>query len=105
MTGAGGAGAIQSRDRARGLALALAGVLLYVALHMGFRLLASSTLGEDDTLDQILAQHTGQSVETIARDTERDNFMSPSEALAYGLAVLIIAVTTGWLAGLVFRRN
>ncbi len=43
-------------DRRRGLMLALAGVLLYVLLHAGFRLLASSTLGEDDTLDQILAQ-------------------------------------------------
>jgi ATP-dependent Clp protease protease subunit len=29
--------------------------------------------------------HTGQSVETIAEDTERDNFMSPSEAKEYGL--------------------
>lgn len=43
-------------DRRRGLLLVLAGVLLYVALHMGFRLLASSTLGEDDTLEQILVQ-------------------------------------------------
>lgn len=50
------AGGLDARDRARGLVIALAGVLLYVALHMGFRLLASSTLGEDDTLDQILAQ-------------------------------------------------
>jgi len=33
----------------------------------------------------LLAQHTGQSVETIARDTDRDNFMSAAEAKAYGL--------------------
>lgn len=45
-----------ARDGARGLAVALSGVLLYVLLHAGFRLIASSTLGEDDTLDQILAQ-------------------------------------------------
>ncbi len=45
-----------SSDRMRGLAIALGGVLLYVLLHAGFRLLASSTLGEDDTLDQILVQ-------------------------------------------------
>lgn len=45
-----------SRDRARGLAVALAGVLAYVLIHGGFRLLASATLGEDDTLDQILVQ-------------------------------------------------
>ncbi|MBB6064491.1 ATP-dependent Clp endopeptidase proteolytic subunit ClpP [Pseudoxanthomonas broegbernensis] len=36
-------------------------------------------------LNEILAQHTGQSIETIARDTERDNFKSASEAKAYGL--------------------
>ncbi|MGD9667852.1 MAG: glycosyltransferase family 39 protein [Hyphomicrobiaceae bacterium] len=47
---------LDAGDRARGLALALAGVLLYVLLHAGFRLLASSTLGEDDTLEQILVQ-------------------------------------------------
>jgi ATP-dependent Clp protease protease subunit len=33
----------------------------------------------------MLAQHTGQSVETIARDTDRDNFMSADEAVKYGL--------------------
>src|SRR5512141_2358445 len=34
-------------------------------------------------LNEILAKHTGQSVETIARDTERDNFKSAEEAKAY----------------------
>jgi len=36
-------------------------------------------------LNEILAFHTGQSIETIARDTERDNFKSAAEAKAYGL--------------------
>ncbi|HZW87166.1 MAG TPA: ATP-dependent Clp endopeptidase proteolytic subunit ClpP [Gallionella sp.] len=36
-------------------------------------------------LNQILAQHTGQSVETIERDTDRDNFLSASDAVQYGL--------------------
>ena len=36
-------------------------------------------------LNEILAYHTGQSIETIARDTERDNFKSAAEAKAYGL--------------------
>ena len=36
-------------------------------------------------LNDLLAYHSGQSVETIARDTERDNFMSPQEAKDYGL--------------------
>jgi len=36
-------------------------------------------------LNDLLAHHTGQSVETIATDTERDNFMGPGEAKVYGL--------------------
>ncbi|MDX2416059.1 MAG: ATP-dependent Clp endopeptidase proteolytic subunit ClpP [Xanthomonadales bacterium] len=36
-------------------------------------------------LNDLLAFHTGQSVETIAADTERDNFMGPVEAKEYGL--------------------
>jgi len=36
-------------------------------------------------LNELLAFHSGQSVETIAADTERDNFMSPLDAKEYGL--------------------
>ncbi|MDR1044555.1 MAG: ATP-dependent Clp endopeptidase proteolytic subunit ClpP [Candidatus Adiutrix sp.] len=36
-------------------------------------------------LNRILARHTGQSVERIAVDTERDNFMNAEEAVEYGL--------------------
>lgn len=36
-------------------------------------------------LNDLLAFHSGQSVETIAIDTERDNFMGPAEAKEYGL--------------------
>ena len=36
-------------------------------------------------LNEIMARHTGQSLETIARDTERDHFKSAVEAQAYGL--------------------
>ena len=38
-----------------------------------------------DRLNAILAKHTGQSVEQIARDTDRDNFMGAPEAVDYGL--------------------
>ena len=38
-----------------------------------------------EQLDQIMAKHTGQPVEKIHFDTERDNIMIASEALAYGL--------------------
>ena len=38
-----------------------------------------------EQLNQMLADHTGQSIETIDRDTERDNFMGADEAAEYGL--------------------
>ncbi|TVP52469.1 MAG: ATP-dependent Clp endopeptidase proteolytic subunit ClpP [Halomonadaceae bacterium] len=38
-----------------------------------------------DDLNTILAHHTGQPIETIARDTDRDNFMDPAQATEYGL--------------------
>jgi len=38
-----------------------------------------------DRLMQILAEHTGQKIETVKRDSERDKFMSAEEAKAYGL--------------------
>jgi ATP-dependent Clp protease protease subunit len=38
-----------------------------------------------EQLDQIMAKHTGQPVEKIHFDTERDNIMIASEALSYGL--------------------
>lgn len=38
-----------------------------------------------EQLNGVLAQHTGQTVEQIAKDTERDRWMTPVEAVAYGL--------------------
>ena len=38
-----------------------------------------------ERLNQILAKHTGQTVEQIADDVDRDRFMSPLEAKDYGL--------------------
>ena len=36
-------------------------------------------------LNEILAKHTGQKVDKVAKDSDRDNFMSPEEAVKYGL--------------------
>jgi ATP-dependent Clp protease protease subunit len=36
-------------------------------------------------LEEILAEKTGQPLERVGKDTERDNFMTPREALEYGL--------------------
>ena len=41
-------------------------------------------------LNEILAKNTGQPIETIERDTDRDNFMTAEEALAYGLIDSVI---------------
>ena len=38
-----------------------------------------------ENLNKILAENTGKSIEEIARDTERDNYMTAQEALEYGL--------------------
>ncbi|MEL0271021.1 MAG: ATP-dependent Clp protease proteolytic subunit, partial [Gammaproteobacteria bacterium] len=36
-------------------------------------------------LNQILKTHTGQSLKSIEKDTDRDNFMSAEESVKYGL--------------------
>ncbi|HOB97163.1 MAG TPA: ATP-dependent Clp endopeptidase proteolytic subunit ClpP [Verrucomicrobiota bacterium] len=46
---------------------------------------AKEILRLKDRLNEILAHHCGQSIESIARDTDRDRFMSADEAKAYGL--------------------
>ena len=43
-----------------------------------------------DSLNQLLADHTGQSFEKVEADTERDNFMSSAEAAEYGLVDKVI---------------
>ena len=43
-----------------------------------------------ETLNNIIAKHTGQKPKTIERDTERDNFMSAEEAVAYGLVDSVV---------------
>jgi ATP-dependent Clp protease, protease subunit len=50
-----------------------------------------------DRLNQILAKHTGQPVEKIKNDTDRDNFMRSEDAVAYGLIDRMLA-TRGEIA-------
>jgi len=52
---------------------------------------AEHILKTRDKLNTILAQNTGKSVEQIAIDTERDNFMSAEDAKIYGLVDKVIA--------------
>lgn len=49
------------------------------------QIVAENILKTKKKLNEILAANTGQSIEKIAEDTERDNFMSAEEAKAYGL--------------------
>ena len=51
---------------------------------------ADHILKTRDKLNQILAENTGKSIETIAADTERDNWLSAEEAVAYGLIDAVI---------------
>jgi len=44
-----------------------------------------------DTLNRILAENTGKTVEQVAKDTDRDNFMTAEQALAYGLVDKVLA--------------
>ena len=44
-----------------------------------------------DRLNEILAHHTGKKVDDIAKDTDRDNFMSSEEAKSYGLVDSVLA--------------
>jgi len=46
---------------------------------------AKEMLETRDRLNKILAHHTGQSVDKVKKDTDRDNFMDGADAIAYGL--------------------
>ena len=50
-----------------------------IAIH------AKEVLGLKKKLNELMAEHTGQSVDRIEKDTDRDNFLSAAEAQAYGL--------------------
>jgi ATP-dependent Clp protease protease subunit len=55
---------------------------------------AREVLHARDRLNRILARHTGQSIEKIRQDTDRDNFMSGEAAVAYGLVDKVLEQRT-----------
>ena len=55
---------------------------------------AKHILKTRDRLNKILAEQTGQPLEKIEQDTERDNFMSADEAVAYGLVDQVVTRPT-----------
>ncbi|MBX6770500.1 MAG: ATP-dependent Clp protease proteolytic subunit [Chloroflexi bacterium] len=52
-----------------------------------------------DRLNEILVQHTGQPMERIVRDTDRDFFMDAEQAAAYGIVDEVMAVGSGAVRG------
>ncbi|WP_269603721.1 ATP-dependent Clp endopeptidase proteolytic subunit ClpP [Prochlorococcus marinus] len=44
-----------------------------------------------ETLNSLLAEHTGQNIEKISEDTDRDHFLSPQEAVEYGLIDKVVS--------------
>jgi len=48
-----------------------------------------------ERLNGLLSQHTGKPIDAIAKDTERDNFMSAEDALKYGLVDKVLLNRTG----------
>ena len=55
------------------------------------KIVADQILKTRENLNKILAENTGKPIEVIARDTERDNFMSAEEACEYGIVDKVIA--------------
>ncbi|EIC28254.1 MULTISPECIES: ATP-dependent Clp endopeptidase proteolytic subunit ClpP [Methylomicrobium] len=56
-----------------------------IAIH------AKEILGVRDKLNKIMAHHTGQPIEKIQVDTDRDNFMNADDAVSYGLVDKVLA--------------
>jgi ATP-dependent Clp protease protease subunit len=59
------------------------------------RIHAERIIKTRDKLNRILSEKTGQPLERIARDTDRDNFMDAEEALAYGIIDKVIVSRDG----------
>ena len=54
------------------------------------QIVAENILKTRKTLNEVLAENTGKPLDVIARDTERDNYMTAQEALEYGLIDKVI---------------
>ena len=91
MTASMGAFLLSSGAKGKRLALPNAEVMIHQpsggakGQATEIQIVAENILKTKKKLNEILAANTGQSVEKIAEDTERDNFMSAEEAKAYGL--------------------
>lgn len=91
-------GAILLAGGAKGKRLALPNAEIMIHQPLGgargqasdIEIQAKNIIKTKERMNRILASHTGQDYETIARDTDRDNYMTADEALKYGLIDKII---------------
>lgn len=93
-----GAFLLSSGTKGKRLALPNSEILIHQPLMSGLQGQVSDIKIHSDrivrvreSLNQILAKNTGQPLEVIERDTDRDHFMTPEEAKAYGLIDKVIA--------------
>lgn len=56
-----------------------------------FEIHAKEILSIKEKMNRLMAQHTGQDYEKVAKDTDRDNFLSATEAMEYGLIDQVLA--------------
>lgn len=92
-----GAFLLSSGAKGKRLALPNAEIMIHQPLVHGMqgqasdiKIHAEHLLRTREKMNTILAANTGKTVEELARDTERDNFMSAAEACAYGLIDKVI---------------
>lgn len=91
-------GAILLAGGAKGKRLALPNAEVMIHQPLGgakgqasdIEIQAKNIMKTKERLNRILASHTGKELKTIARDTDRDNYMTAEEALKYGLVDKII---------------
>jgi ATP-dependent Clp protease protease subunit len=60
-----------------------------------FEIHARQILDIKDKMNRMLAENTGKDLEQVAKDTDRDYFMSAQEAVAYGLVDKVLSQRTG----------
>ena len=95
-------GAILLAGGAKGKRLALPNAEIMIHQPLGgargqasdIEIQAKNIIKTKERMNRILSSHTGQDYETVARDTDRDNYMTAEEALKYGLIDKIIEART-----------
>ncbi|KMM17507.1 ATP-dependent Clp endopeptidase proteolytic subunit ClpP [Synechococcus sp. GFB01] len=92
-----GAFLLSGGTRGKRLALPNARIMIHQPLGgaqgqaIDIEIQAKEILFLKDTLNGLMAQHTGQPLDKIAEDTDRDYFLSPAEAVEYGLIDRVVS--------------